>query len=46
MSCDPSCYICGHAIEEHRNGDSECEFEDGCDCICFEERECEEEEGK
>lgn len=36
---DPSCYVCGHAPEEHHNGDSECEFEDGCDCICFEARE-------
>lgn len=36
---DPSCYVCGHAPEEHHNSDSECEFEDGCDCICFEARE-------
>lgn len=35
---DPSCYVCGHAPEEHRNEDSECEFEDGCDCACFESR--------
>ncbi len=41
---DPSCYVCGHAPEEHRNEDSECEFEDGCDCICFEARKDEEEE--
>lgn len=41
---DPSCYVCGHAPEEHRNEDSECEFEDGCDCICFEARPDEEAE--
>ncbi len=41
---DPTCYVCGHTPEEHHNGDSECEFEDGCDCICFEAREDEEEE--
>ena len=36
---DPSCYVCGHAPEEHRNEDSGCEFEDGCACICFESRQ-------
>ncbi len=46
MTYDTSCYVCGHAPEEHRNEDSECEFEDGCDCICFEAREDEEEEAR
>ncbi len=41
--CDPSCEVCGHAPEEHRGGYAECE-EDGCDCVYFEERECEEKE--
>ena len=40
--CDPSCYVCGHAPEEHRDGYAECEYEPECDCIYFEERECEE----
>ena len=35
---DPTCYVCGHTPEEHRNEDSECEVED-CDCVCFETRE-------
>ena len=42
MTCNPSCYVCGHAPEEHREGYAECEAE-GCECIYFEEAECEEE---
>jgi len=44
MSCDPTCYVCGHTPEEHRENYAECEFEGGCDCLCFEERACEEED--
>ena len=45
--CDPSCYVCGHAPEEHRGGYAECEYDgddNGCaaECIYFKERECEE----
>jgi hypothetical protein len=43
MVSDPSCYVCGHAPEEHRAGYAECEIED-CDCIYFEAREEDEED--
>lgn len=43
MSCDPSCYVCGHAPEEHLGENSGCD-EPGCDCVYFEERECDEED--
>ncbi|KKN07162.1 hypothetical protein LCGC14_1069810 [marine sediment metagenome] len=45
---DPSCYVCGHAPEEHRDGYAECEYDDGdgngcaVECIYFEAREEEE----
>ncbi len=47
---DPSCYVCGHAPEEHRGGYAECEYDDGdgngcaVECIYFEAREDEEDE--
>jgi hypothetical protein len=40
-----ACYVCGHSIEEHMKNGSlhECQFEGGCDCICFEEGDDDEE---
>jgi hypothetical protein len=34
--CDPSCYVCGHSSEEHRDEYAECEAE-GCERAYFEE---------
>ncbi len=46
---DPSCYVCGHAPEEHREETRECEYDDGdgnkcaVECGMFESREDEDE---
>ncbi|KKN34506.1 hypothetical protein LCGC14_0793010 [marine sediment metagenome] len=43
MVSDPTCYVCGHTPEEHRDECRECE-EEGCDCGMFEPREEDEED--
>jgi len=40
---DPTCYVCGHTPEEHREEIRECEEPD-CDCGMFEPCEDDEEE--